>query len=765
MLENPWLPAIIAIPLLGALLNATLGKSLGKTFVKWVGVGAPLLAFVLSLATFCGILYADNGLPGTSVQAFRGEKALISQVNSELLRGGLAGSRARWEISEEGKGEEKRVLRVRNVTPAQVEELRQVQRRVDTGGRLQFGQASQIAPRTYGSDLGAWISVKDFEIRFNFFVDRLAAVLLLIITGIGSLIHVYSTGYMGHESPGTFARFFTYLNLFVGAMLVLVMGSNLPMMFIGWEGVGLCSYLLIGFGYQDPANAACGTKAFVVNRIGDVGFVLGMFTLLVAMASYDAGLSLEFSALNNTLGAGAPHALLGIACVLLFLGATGKSAQIPLHLWLPDAMAGPTPVSALIHAATMVTAGIYMIARLGPVFFAAEIAGVPVLGGVALVGVATAFFAGCAALGQDDIKRVLAYSTVSQLGYMFVGVGAAAYGAAVFHLVTHAFFKALLFLGAGAVIHATHTQSMREMGGLWKKMPITAWTMLLGALALAGFPPFSGFFSKDLVLFETLIRYNSANSSWLWGLIYFMGVLTGLITAVYSTRMIVMTFFGEYRGKGTPHEAPTAMTFPLVVLAFLAVTGGLLGLPELWTHAPTMLPDGWLGPLFGFVDVAREGIAPQDVDVVHGLELKGLGLGALAAIAGVLLGYIGWGRRRPAEIPWEASTHGGLAKLRKLLEGAWYYDQIVNKRLVQPGTKYLAALLWRRLDETAIDQGMVDGTGRVAVQLSLFARVFQNGRVSRYAAYMVFGAIVLMGSVAIFSIPSVLAFTQRLMGS
>jgi NADH-quinone oxidoreductase subunit L len=758
--EAPWLFLIILLPLLGAFLNGFFGKRLGKGFVRLIGVAAPVAAFVLCLAVLFGMVYADFGGPRQSVVAYKGTPAQIRAVHTRLtsLSGPrTAGPMGAWEFKLEDQDKTLHVLRIRNASPDDLL-LKSAQA---SNSSLEFGLASEVAtPRSFSVHLGEWIHVGRFKVDFTFVIDRLAIVLLLVITGVGSLIHVYSTGYMGSEDPGTFARFFTYLNLFVAAMLVLVMGNNLLLMFVGWEGVGLCSYLLIGFGYTDPDKAACGTKAFVVNRIGDVGFVLGMLTLLMftAQASGGGDLDLVFSKLNSlALTNSGQGAMLGVACILLVVGATGKSAQIPLHLWLPDAMAGPTPVSALIHAATMVTAGIYLVARLSDVFASAVFMGIPVLGIVALIGVTTAFFAGMAALGQDDIKRVLAYSTISQLGYMFVGVGTAAMGSAVFHLVTHAFFKALLFLGAGAVIHATHTQSMKEMGGLRKSMPFTFVTMLVGAAALAGFPLFSGFFSKDLILFEVLNRYTLPGADRAaWGAIYAIGVLTGLVTAVYSTRLVCMTFFGEYRGRGAPHEAPTSMTLPLMVLAVLAVLGGLLGLPALQHVLPhEVLPGEWLGSMF-------EGAKFPMAENSHDLELRGLAIGSLAAIAGVVLGYLGWGRSKPSEIAWETATEGPLYKCRDVLANAWYYDTVVNKRLVQPGIKYLAKLLWRNVDQTAIDEGLVDGTGRVAVQLSLFARMFQNGKVSRYAGYFVFGVVLLTVFVTVFSIPRVLQFMQEL---
>jgi NADH-quinone oxidoreductase subunit L len=759
-IEVSWIPAIIAIPFLGALLNGLLGARLGKGFVRTVGVGAPALAFVLVAAAFFGLHSADNGgllsgergvvvlkLPergGSRRSLERAINQLARMGRTGLGKPGAASGELRWNL--EGKGQQT-VVRIRNIA-LDDQRIKDLVR--DFG--LQAVPASQ-APRSYTADLGRWMKVGNFEVRFKFIIDRLAIILLLVITGVGFLIHLYSVGYMGGETTSTFARYFCYLNLFVASMLVLVMGGNLLLLFIGWEGVGLCSYLLIGFEYDDADKAACGTKAFVVNRIGDMGVILGAFCLLALMhQSGAANLSLDFDKLNQlgNLSGGTPL-LLGVGCMLLFLGCTGKSAQIPLHIWLPDAMAGPTPVSALIHAATMVTAGVYLIARLSTAFASASIMGIPVLGVVAVVGALTALFAGLAAIGQDDIKKVLAYSTVSQLGYMFLGVGTLAMGAAVFHLVTHAFFKAVLFLGAGAVIHATHTQSMKKMGGLRLYMPTTHTAMLMGAAALAGFPIFAGFFSKDMILFQTLLRAQDAGSSTIWYGLYGIGILTGFVTALYSTRLIAMTFWGEYRGKHTPHRAPPSMAAPLVVLGFLAVVGGILGLPALGIHAlegvaewlPHYLQGVW-PDLTSYLNTSGRPV--PHTERFDYIEKIGLVVGMGAAIAGVALGWTLWGQKPPSRVPWESQVTGPLARARRVLANAWYYDELVNKRFVQPAVKYLASLLWEHVDDAAIDRGLVDGTGRVAVQLSLFARVFQTGKVSRYASYILVGTILILVS-------------------
>ena len=684
---------IVLIPLLGSILNGLFGKRLGKTFVGFVAVLAPALAFVLGLVLW-----------------FR---------------------MTDWEAHHH-----------------------------------------QAAVLTF--QLAEWISFGGFTSNFDFVLDRLSTVMVLVVTGVGSLIHVYSTGYMSHEDDGGYARYFCYLNLFVANMLILVLAGDLLVLFIGWEGVGLCSYLLIGFEYRNPDYAACGSKAFIVNRIGDFAFVLGMLTLLIVMrdqassAAGQAQFTLSMASLNTffsglaTPSGAHPHSvseLQGLACLLLFIGATGKSAQLPLHLWLPDAMAGPTPVSALIHAATMVTAGIYMICRLSGVFVGAEFMGVPVLSIVAVVGVLTAFYAGTSALAQNDIKKVLAYSTVSQLGYMFIGVGVGAFGMAVFHLVTHAFFKALLFLGAGSVIHATHTQDMKEMGGLKQYMPWTYRTMVIGALALAGLAPFSGFFSKDAILGEVLVRskYDHAFQG-AWAFVYALGLTTAAITAIYSIRMILMTFHGNYRGHGHPHESPPAMREPLAVLAFLAIAGALLGLPGNFAghheaapaevasveHAApgtflgiqTELLNHYLeaGPLSYEIEEGR----PSET-VIHSSHALGLGLGFLTGVIGVFVAWSIW-RKPPSTVPWENPQPGAMASLKAFLGKAWAYDEVLNKKLVQPGVKDLSRVLWKYIDDKTIDGGLVDGTGRVGVELSNLVRSLQSGHVARYAGYFALGA-------------------------
>jgi len=429
---------------------------------------------------------------------------------------------------------------------------------------LQAGAGAVLVDPIY-----QWMQVGSLSIGATLAFDPLSSTLCLVVTGVGFLIHVYSTGYMSHDPD--YARYFAYLNLFTAAMLVLVLGDSLPVMFVGWEGVGLCSYLLIGFWYKDLAKADAGKKAFIANRVGDAAFILGMLTIFWALA-HEGAASLRFADINAHAASLAPGVVL-TAALLLFVGATGKSAQIPLFVWLPDAMAGPTPVSALIHAATMVTGGVYMVARLSGLYTAAPVA----LEVIAIVGAATAFGAASVGIVQNDIKKVLAYSTISQLGFMFLALGVGAYGAAMFHVVTHAFFKALLFLGAGSVIHGLHDeQDIRNMGGLREKMPITFWTFVVGTLAIAGFPFMSGFFSKDEILASVFDHGN-------YGL-FVVGIIAAAMTAFYMARLLVLTFFGEYRGGAakwaTIHESSPSMTFALVVLAVLSVFGGLLGVPE-----------------------------------------------------------------------------------------------------------------------------------------------------------------------------------------
>jgi len=569
-----------------------------------------------------------------------------------------------------------------------------------------------------------WISAGRFTIEVALVADRLSSVMLLVITGVGLLIHVYSTGYM-HADPGK-AKFFAYLNLFVFAMLMLVLSSNLLGLFVGWEGVGLCSYLLIGFWYEKGWPAEAAQKAFVVNRIGDACFLLGSFVLLGLFRTLDLSdiAGGDFHHLGDRAG------WIAAAALLLFLGACGKSAQVPLFVWLPDAMAGPTPVSALIHAATMVTAGVYLVLRLNPLY-----AAVPwVLYVIGCVGALTALIGASTALVQRDIKKVLAYSTVSQLGYMFLGLSAGAWSAALFHLVTHAFFKGLLFLGSGSVIHGMHEeQDMHKMGGLRRAMPRTFVTFFCGAAALSGLPLLSGFFSKD----EILAR-NFALGVAHWPL-WLVGVATAALTAFYTWRMVALTFFGEPRYDTHhvhPHESPSSMTVPLVVLAVLALVGGLLNLPHVLPGAGVL--EHWLEPVTRAGDAllwrghgAEGGHAPH---LAAGTEWLLLAAGAAIALVFAHRGFHAY--RRGVER--DALVRARRPELARFLEGAWQFDRAYQERIVQPlrlGSFLLASLV----DQLTID-GLVNGVGALASGLGTRLRRLADGQVKNYALWMGAGA-------------------------
>lgn len=542
-------------------------------------------------------------------------------------------------------------------------------------------------------NLYRWIDLGSLKVDMAFMVDPLSAVMILIVTGIGGLIHIYATGYM-HED-NAFWRFFAYLNLFTAAMLTLVLGDSLLLLFVGWEGVGLCSYALIGFWYTDHANARAGNKAFIVNRVGDFGFVLGMFLLFWSLDGQGHG-TLTFRQMVETAPSikdmtiwGTP--VITLATLLLFIGATGKSAQIPLFVWLPDAMAGPTPVSALIHAATMVTAGVYMTARLN-VFFSMAPATLNV---IAVIGVVTALVAATIALTQFDIKKVLAYSTVSQLGYMFIGVGVGGYAAAIFHLMTHAFFKACLFLGSGSVIHAMHhEQDMRKMGGLKQWMPITFATFFISVLAIAGFPPFAGFFSKDEILWL-------AASNHYWG-VWFLALCGAGLTAFYMFRQLFMTFYGECRAdhhtKDHLHESPAVMTLPLVVLAAGAVLAGFIGLPAVLGGSQFA---HWLEPVIH---------AHGEAHGSHELEWGLMGLSVAVAASGAFIAYLMY-RRELLSPAIFANLAGGA--LYRLFDRKWYFDEIYQVVFVN-GTLLLARAL------SAFDAYVIDGIVNGAAGLTRF---------------------------------------------
>jgi NADH-quinone oxidoreductase subunit L len=582
--------------------------------------------------------------------------------------------------------------------------------------------------------LWSWLPVERLQVDLAFQVDQLSTVMLLIVTGVGSLIHLFSVGYM-REDPG-YARFFAYLNLFVAFMLVLVLGSSFPVMFIGWEGVGLCSYLLIGFWFNDKVNADAGLKAFIMNRIGDVGFLVAMFFLWRAFGSLDFGYVTGHAA--GTLAPGG--AVVTAITLFLFLGCAGKSAQIPLYTWLPDAMAGPTPVSALIHAATMVTAGVYLVARTNVLFALAPLSSTIVAG----IGALTALFAATIALRQYDIKKVLAYSTVSQLGYMFVGVGTGAYAAGLFHLATHAFFKALLFLGSGSVIHAMHhayhathshedAQDMRNMGGLRHAMPWTFGLMLVATLAIAGIPPFSGFFSKDEILAAAFARGGDMP---IYYLFYGMGILAALLTAFYMARLIALTFMGENRTgeRERPHlhEAPWIMTGPLVVLGVLSFAGGVLNLPHLvGGHAAL---ERWLEPVLA---VGRL-VMPEG-----STEYLLVGAAVAIGVIGLLLGFRATLGRRvvPAK---EAPPDTGLALV---LNRKYYVDELYDRLVVRPLVWLSRVVLWRGIDQGVVDGAAVNGSAWASRLAGGGLRLLQSGQVGIYVVLFLVGALWILRAV------------------
>ena len=564
-----------------------------------------------------------------------------------------------------------------------------------------------------------WIHAGTLQVDVAFRLDALSAVMVLIVSGVGFLIHVYSVGYMA-EDP-SFARYFTYLNLFTFSMLTLVLADNLPLLFVGWEGVGMCSYLLIGFWYDKEANASAGKKAFVVNRIGDVGFLLGMFLLFWSLG--DGAHSLAFGEIAGHAKK-IPLETVTIITLLLFVGATGKSAQLPLYVWLPDAMAGPTPVSALIHAATMVTAGVYMIARLNFLFILSP----TTLAVVATVGGLTALFAATIGLLQTDIKKGLAYSTVSQLGYMFLAVGVGAFGAGIFHLMTHAFFKGLLFLGSGSVIHGMGgEQDMRKMGGLRTHMPITFWTFFVGTLAIAGIPGLAGFFSKDEILAQAF--GSPYGSPWLWVL----GITSAALTSFYMFRLLFLTFFGECRADEHTqhhlHESPASMTIPLIVLAVLSVIGGYVGLPEHWLWGNTF--GRFLEPVFG--------AAHESAHLSVATEYALMGASVLVALLGLVVAYIFY-IAKPA-LP--ASLAEKLPGAYNLIFNKYYVDELYDLLFVRP-TVALSTWLWRVFDVGVID-GLVNGTAEAVGANSGLWRRLQTGNVQHYALSMLVGALAILG--------------------
>lgn len=601
--------------------------------------------------------------------------------------------------------------------------------------------------RVIEQSLFKWMTIGSFNVDMAFRLDSLSTLFTLVITGVGTLIHLYSVGYMGHDAtPG---KFFSYLNLFCFAMLMLVIGASLPILFLGWEGVGLCSYLLIGYWYTDIEKAKAGKKAFVVNRIGDFGFLLGMFMIFSHFGT------LDFQALQTVVAGAFGSAAHGAAtgdvgvitaiCLLLFVGCMGKSAQIPLYVWLPDAMAGPTPVSALIHAATMVTSGIYLVSRLNFMYSLSPTA----LSVVAIIGVFTAFFAATIAFVQRDIKKVLAYSTVSQLGYMFLACGVGAYVGGVFHVITHAFFKALLFLGAGSVIHGMHEeQDIMKMGGLKKYMPITHGTWLMGWLAICGIFPFAGFFSKDEILWHA---FSSPHGS---VLLWFLGAATAVMTAFYMTRVTSLTFWGKPRFKegsdhhghgakvvnhpaahgltdahghatGGVHESPLVMTLPLIILALLSLVGGFIGVPHYnWLES-------WLEPVIPAHHGLAEGVSASMEWVLMGVSVAG-------AIMGIVFA---WNLYRDLVKP--AAWAKRWVTLHKTLENKWYVDEIYEAVMVRPIVT-LSQALWKSFDVAVIDR-IVLSFGRVSVWTGQTVRVIQTGSIQTYALFLLIGIVASLG--------------------
>jgi len=602
--------------------------------------------------------------------------------------------------------------------------------------------------RHFEKTVFTWIQSGNFKADIGFLIDPLSAMMLMVVTGVGFLIHLYSIGYM-HGEEG-FYRYFTYLNLFTFSMLLLVAGNNLLLMFVGWEGVGLCSYLLIGYYFHKKSAGDAGKKAFVMNRVGDFGFLLGLFTLFWYLGGTHNVWTVNFRELAANADLLVPGAVVTTVALCFFVGAMGKSAQIPLYTWLPDAMEGPTPVSALIHAATMVTAGVYMIARMNFIYIKSPTA----LLVIACVGAATALFAATIGLAQNDIKRVLAYSTVSQLGYMFLAMGVGAFGAGVFHLMTHAFFKACLFLGSGSVIHAMHhalhhehsdadPQDMRNMGGLRKKMPITFWTFLLATIAIAGIPGFAGFFSKDEILWQAFANpHHGGMNIVLWA----AGAVAAGLTAFYMFRLVFMTFFGQTRLSDKAfhhlHESPFVIVFPLMVLALLSVVGGWIGVPKVIGDALGGLPnffEHYLEPVFAYstayMSHGGHGAAHHSLVLEWGL----MGVSVLIACGGIALAYALY-IVSPA-IPQRITA--AIPVLHRAVYNKWYVDEIYDFMIVNP-TKSFSNVLWKGFDVVVVD-GVVNGVGAAVRGFSGILRHVQTGMVHNYAFSMVVGVVVIVG--------------------
>jgi len=593
--------------------------------------------------------------------------------------------------------------------------------------------------RFYDFTWFTWIASGSFHTSVGYLVDPLSMFMCMFVTGVGFLIHVYSIGYMWHDE-GRYYRYFTYLNLFMFAMITLVLADNFLLMFLGWEGVGLCSYLLISFWFSDLANAVAGKKAFITNRVGDFFFAIGLLLLLVNLGKHGIW-SLNFPDVF-TNAALLPPKMITLICLLFFMGCTAKSAQIPLYIWLPDAMAGPTPVSALIHAATMVTAGVYFVARCNILYTMSPLA----MGVVAIVGAFTAFLAATIALTQNDIKKVLAYSTVSQLGYMFLGLGVGAFAAGLFHVLTHSFFKALLFMCSGSVIHAmSGEQDMRNMGGLRKKMPVTFYTMVIATLAIVGFPGFSGFFSKDEILWQAFSSPQGNVFLWL------IGVMAAAMTAFYMFRLIFMTFFNECRAseqvKHHIHESPKSMTVPLMILAVLSVIGGYIGVPaalggsNLVEHflAPVMgLGEGKLLQPAGTTVVMMQEAAETAVHHSFSTEYLLMLVTVLIVFAGIILAYVMYMKKRT--LPETLATQNAFSY--RLLLNKWYVDELYEKIAIKPLHAF-SLFCWKGIDVVVID-GIVNSTAKFFMKCGNIFKSTQTGYIQRYAVSFLVGAFVLI---------------------
>jgi len=590
----------------------------------------------------------------------------------------------------------------------------------------------------------SWIHSGNFKADMAFLIDPLSCVMIMVVTGVGSLIHLYSIGYM-HGEEG-FYRFFAYLNLFCMSMLLLVLGSNMLVMFIGWEGVGLCSYLLIGYYFHKKSAGDAAKKAFVMNRVGDFGFLVGLFTLYWWLGSNHNVWTINFMEIKAASHLLPYGGVVTIASLCFFVGATGKSAQIPLYTWLPDAMEGPTPVSALIHAATMVTAGVYMIGRMSFVFIKSP----DTMMVVAVIGAATAIFAATIGTAQNDIKRVLAYSTVSQLGFMFLAMGVGAFWAGIFHLMTHAFFKACLFLGSGSVIHAMHhalhhghlhddPQDMRNMGGLKKYLPVTFLTFFVSTLAIAGIPGLSGFFSKDEILWQAFSNpYQGGLNIVLWAI----AAIAACFTAFYMFRLVFMTFFGECRinpkVKDHLHESPAVITIPLIVLGTLALVGGFIGTPKILGLLPNYF-EKWLDPVFELANEYGSKYAQHTAEPSHALEMGLMAFSVVVALVGIGIAFTMYVQN--TGLPKKFTDT--FPALHRAVYNKWYIDELYDYLFVNP-CKALGRFLWKGFDVVVVD-GVVNGVANVVMAFSGVFRFIQSGYIYNYAWSMAFGVVVILG--------------------